>query len=143
MVVTGRIICASHGRTEVATTAPDMDDDVFGSPAVPVTGVPPRGVTNGPIGGPDCLIAANEPSLGERDTVVENGSFFYVPPAEGDGTEGVRALREAEVGLANGSTTGEVSRELGISEQTYRRCDVGLSAFPFRRRPNAGGTGVV
>ena len=33
----------------------------------------------------------------------------------------VTALREAEVGLANGRTVGEVSRELGISEQTYYR----------------------
>ena len=31
------------------------------------------------------------------------------------------ALREAEVGLANGKTVGIVSRELGISEQTYYR----------------------
>ena len=33
----------------------------------------------------------------------------------------ITALREAEVGLANGETVGEVSRELGISEQTYYR----------------------
>ena len=33
----------------------------------------------------------------------------------------IRALREAEVGLANGKTVGMVSRELGISEQTYYR----------------------
>ncbi|MEE2896833.1 MAG: IS3 family transposase [Gemmatimonadota bacterium] len=33
----------------------------------------------------------------------------------------ITALREAEVGLANGRTVGEVSRELGISEQTYYR----------------------
>ena len=31
----------------------------------------------------------------------------------------ITALREAEVGLANGKTGGMVSRELGISEQTY------------------------
>jgi len=31
----------------------------------------------------------------------------------------ITALREAEVGLANGKTIGAVSRELGISEQTY------------------------
>ena len=31
----------------------------------------------------------------------------------------ITALREAEVGLANGKTVGMVSRELGISEQTY------------------------
>jgi putative transposase len=33
----------------------------------------------------------------------------------------ITALREAEVGLANGKTVGEISRELGISEQTYYR----------------------
>jgi transposase-like protein len=31
----------------------------------------------------------------------------------------ITALREAGVGLANGKTVGMVSRELGISEQTY------------------------
>ena len=30
----------------------------------------------------------------------------------------ITALREAEVGLANAKTVGQVSRELGISEQT-------------------------
>ena len=33
----------------------------------------------------------------------------------------ITALREAEVGLANDKTVGMVSRELGISEQTYYR----------------------
>ena len=33
----------------------------------------------------------------------------------------ITALREAEVGLASGKTVGMVSRELGISEQTYYR----------------------
>ncbi len=33
----------------------------------------------------------------------------------------ITALREAEVGLANGKTAALVSRELGISEQTYYR----------------------
>ena len=33
----------------------------------------------------------------------------------------ITALREAEVGRANGETVGEVSRELGVSEQTYDR----------------------
>ncbi len=33
----------------------------------------------------------------------------------------ITALREAEVGLANGRTVGLVSRELGVSEQTYYR----------------------
>ena len=33
----------------------------------------------------------------------------------------ITALREAEVGLANGRTVGMVSRDLGISEQTYYR----------------------
>ena len=33
----------------------------------------------------------------------------------------ITALREAEVGLENGKTVGLVSRELGISEQTYYR----------------------
>ena len=33
----------------------------------------------------------------------------------------IPALREAEVSLANGKTVGIVSRELGISEQTYYR----------------------
>jgi putative transposase len=43
----------------------------------------------------------------------------------------ITALREAEVGLANGKTVGEVSRELGISEQTY-----------YRWRKEYGGMGV-
>ena len=33
----------------------------------------------------------------------------------------IRKLREAEVELAKGRTTGEVVRELGITEQTYYR----------------------
>ena len=33
----------------------------------------------------------------------------------------ITALREAEVGLANGKTAAMVIRELGISEQTYYR----------------------
>ena len=33
----------------------------------------------------------------------------------------ITALREAEVGLANGKTVAMVRRELGISEQTYYR----------------------
>ena len=33
----------------------------------------------------------------------------------------ITALREAEVGLANGKTVAMVSRELGVSEQTYYR----------------------
>jgi len=33
----------------------------------------------------------------------------------------ITALREAEVGVANGKTVAEVSREFGISEQTYYR----------------------
>lgn len=33
----------------------------------------------------------------------------------------ITALREAEVGQANGKTVAEVVRELGISEQTYYR----------------------
>ena len=33
----------------------------------------------------------------------------------------ITALREAEVGLAQGKTVGEVARQLGISEQTYYR----------------------
>ena len=33
----------------------------------------------------------------------------------------IRKLREAEVGLAQGSKTPEVCRKLGISEQTYYR----------------------
>ena len=33
----------------------------------------------------------------------------------------ITALREAEVGLANGKTVAMVSLELGISEQTYYR----------------------
>ncbi len=33
----------------------------------------------------------------------------------------IRKLREAEVELAKGQTTGEVVRELGITEQTYYR----------------------
>ena len=33
----------------------------------------------------------------------------------------ITALREAEVGLANGKTAAMVSREIGISEETYYR----------------------
>ena len=33
----------------------------------------------------------------------------------------ITALREAEIGLATGKTVVEVSRDLGISEQTYYR----------------------
>jgi putative transposase len=33
----------------------------------------------------------------------------------------IRMLREAEVSLAQGLTVGQVSRQLGISEQTYYR----------------------
>jgi transposase-like protein len=33
----------------------------------------------------------------------------------------IRKLREAEVELAKGQTTGEVARKLGITEQTYYR----------------------
>jgi transposase-like protein len=33
----------------------------------------------------------------------------------------ITALREAEVGLAQGKTVGVMSRQLGISEQTYYR----------------------
>jgi len=33
----------------------------------------------------------------------------------------IHMLREAEIKLAGGKTIGEVSRELGISEQTYYR----------------------
>ena len=33
----------------------------------------------------------------------------------------IRKLREAEVELAKGQTTGEVARKLGITEQTYDR----------------------
>ena len=38
----------------------------------------------------------------------------------------ITALREAEVGLANGKTVGMVSRELGVSEQTYYRWRAGV-----------------
>jgi transposase-like protein len=43
----------------------------------------------------------------------------------------ITALREAEVGLANGETVAQVARELGISEQTY-----------YRWRKEYGGMGV-
>ena len=33
----------------------------------------------------------------------------------------ITALREAEVGLANGKTVGMVSQDLGIKEETYYR----------------------
>jgi len=33
----------------------------------------------------------------------------------------ITALREAEVGLANGNTVAMVARDLGVSEQTYYR----------------------
>ena len=35
--------------------------------------------------------------------------------------QSINALRKAEVGIANGKAIKEVSRELGISEQTYYR----------------------
>ena len=34
----------------------------------------------------------------------------------------ITALREAEVGLARGKSVKLISRELGITEQTYYRC---------------------
>lgn len=34
-------------------------------------------------------------------------------------------LREAEVGLAQGQSVGQVARKLGVSEQTYYRCEAG------------------
>ena len=33
----------------------------------------------------------------------------------------IRALRQADVWLAEGTTVGDVARELGVSEQTYYR----------------------
>ena len=38
----------------------------------------------------------------------------------------INRLRKAEVALANGKTTKEVCRELGVSEQTYYRCAAGV-----------------
>jgi AraC-like DNA-binding protein len=38
----------------------------------------------------------------------------------------VRKLREAEGKLASGSTIGEISRELGISETTFHRMEGSL-----------------
>ena len=53
----------------------------------------------------------------------------------------ITALREAEVGLANGKTVGQVSRELGISEQTYYRSPRtrGSMVPPERRWRNVRG----
>ena len=40
----------------------------------------------------------------------------------------IMKLREAEVGLAQGKTVGQVSKQIGVSEQTY-----------YRRRKEYGG----
>ena len=52
----------------------------------------------------------------------------------------ITALREAEVGLANGKTVAMVSRELGISEQTYYRWrqEFGGMKVDQARRSRAG-----
>ncbi len=44
----------------------------------------------------------------------------------------IRKLREAEVELAKGQTTGEVARRLGITEQTYatEAVEAALRAMP-------------
>ena len=44
-------------------------------------------------------------------------------------------LREAEVELAQGKTTGEVCKRLGITEQTYYRGAKSTAAFEWTR-PN-------
>ena len=44
----------------------------------------------------------------------------------------ITALREAEVGLARGTTAAMVSRELGISEQTYYMYTVVTSSGQLR-----------
>ena len=38
----------------------------------------------------------------------------------------ITALREAEVGLARGKSVKLISRELGITEQTYYRVEAGV-----------------
>ena len=48
----------------------------------------------------------------------------------------IRKLREAEVALAKGQTTGEVARKLGITEQTdyrWRKKTGGLRVDPAER----------
>jgi putative transposase len=51
----------------------------------------------------------------------------------------ITALREAEVGLALGKTVVEVSRNLGISEQTYYRWRNGVSVVLARVRMTSPG----
>ena len=53
----------------------------------------------------------------------------------------ITALREAEVGLANGKTMAMVSRELGTSGQTYYRWREGIC----RERPwrSTSGRGLI
>jgi transposase-like protein len=48
-------------------------------------------------------------------------------------------VREAEAGLANGKTVAQVSRELGISEQTYYRWRKEFGGMTGR----SGITGVI
>ena len=45
----------------------------------------------------------------------------------------IRMLREAEIKLAGGKTTGEVCRELGISEQSYDRWPMAYGGMKVSR----------
>ena len=54
----------------------------------------------------------------------------------------ITALREAEVGLANGKTAAMVSRELGISEQTYYRWRKEFGGLKVDQASAAEGSGA-
>ena len=44
----------------------------------------------------------------------------------------IAKLREAEVGLSQGQTVGQVCRKLGVTDQTYYRCTFSSSLRCFR-----------
>ena len=52
----------------------------------------------------------------------------------------ITALREAEVGLARGKSVKLISRELGITEQTYYRWRREYGRYGLRRASNGAGT---
>jgi hypothetical protein len=54
----------------------------------------------------------------------------------------IKKLREAEVALAQGETTGQVCRTLGIAEQTFYRWRRGVRWFKDRAGQAAQGPGA-
>ena len=52
--------------------------------------------------------------------------------------QAIRKLREAEVELAKGLTTGDVARKLGITEQTFYRWKRNSAAYPLRAISSSG-----